>query len=340
MPAHSELAAGLKGTLAGALSDRPDNNHLNRLIEICHSLAFAAVCAKSARGRLYQEVSTNLSDLAFDCIAELFQRDEEGNLVRIRTYFESFDVRHATDPDLLAHLRRLVFSAVNQSLFRIYNDLDPSFGKILRNIKLAIQSLGNFRETERLGEPCIAPILCDPLEHLPLMEWDRLQTELAGMALGTEKIPELLAKLALLLRRQSEYARLIPLTTLARAVKGLYALKQIGPASATEEQHGAIHHDVATACRWASSIVRTKAEKKYVGKKKISQEILGKYLEAVDEYLAGKLNGGLKDLSLYESVIRVFPGMKRGAYNRVHRSRVDYLARQVEKLALDRLRKS
>ena len=74
-------------------------------------------------------------------------------------------------------------------------DLNDPFGKILRNIKLAIQSLGNFRETDRLGEPCIVPLLCDPLEHLPLMEWDHLQIELAGMVQGTEKIPELLAKL-------------------------------------------------------------------------------------------------------------------------------------------------
>jgi hypothetical protein len=337
MPAYTELLKGLRGTLLAALADPPDGRELNRFIDICHALAFSSIHAKAARGRLYQEGSRNYTDLAYDCIGDLFQRDEQGRLLRIKAYFDSFDIARATDEDLLAHLRRLVFSAVNQGLFRIYNDIDPAIGKILRNTKLAVNSLQTFTEAERLGEPCIQPTLCEGLEHLPVMELEILQAELARVTSGKELIPEILSKLSLLLRRQSEYARLVPLITLARAVRGLYAMKQLPPPPEAGEPP--LTNDVVVACRWASYVVRKKAEESYVARKKVSPELLEKYFVAIDEYLSGKLDGGPTDLSLYESLSRLLPRMKKGEYNRRHRARVEYLSRQIERLALDRLRK-
>ncbi len=42
--------------------------------------------------------------------------------------------------DLLGPARRLVFSHVNQALCRIYQETDPSLGKLIRNLKLAVKT--------------------------------------------------------------------------------------------------------------------------------------------------------------------------------------------------------
>ena len=173
------------------------------------------------------EDSLNTSDLAYDCIAELFRRDNDCDLIRIRTYFESIDIEASTDQELIVYLRRLVFSSVNQSLVRIYNSFDPHLGKILRNLKLSAQNLGTFTEIDRLGEQCLVPQLCDPLFHLPVVELDRLQAELSSRLRGTERIPEILSALSRYLREQSEHSRQVPLLRLALAIWWVYALKQI-----------------------------------------------------------------------------------------------------------------
>jgi hypothetical protein len=338
MPAYTHLLSGLRVNILAALAGSPSNRELNRLVEVCHSLALAAIHGKCGRGLLVLPKSNNPSDLAFDCIGELFRRDDQGSLVRIKAYFQSFDVDGATDEDLLAHLRRLVFSAVNQGLFRMYSDVDPAIGRIIRNIKLTVRSLENFIETDRLGEPCIAPALCDPLAHLPPVGRETLETELTHIASGLERIPEVLAKLSLCLRNQSDHSRLVPIVSLAHAIRGLYAVKQIAPISKTEEEGAMLSADVHAACRWAATMVRHKAQGKYTARGKVTGDVLDRYFEAVEEYLGGKLNGGPNDFSLCESTKRAFPGLTNYQYDRIHRARVEYLARQVERLALKRLR--
>lgn len=101
-----------------------------------------------------QRKSSELEDLAIDCIAGLFMRNDGGDFVQLKRYFSPHLPPHgrADDVELLILLRRLVIKKTKQELSRIFKERDPEGAKIIRNIRVAVKSandLATFRETGR-----------------------------------------------------------------------------------------------------------------------------------------------------------------------------------------------
>ena len=210
MSKYLHLSENLRENILAILAGSHTHAQLNRLVAVSHTLANSFLASKATAGTLVSVYGLNTSDLAYDCIAELFRKDTDGNYIQLFSYFNGLSLTTARDEEILAHLRRLVFSKVNQGVYRLYSEADPSLAKILRNTKLAISSLKNFTEVERFGEPCIAPSLCDTLEDCPAIEREFLEQQFIKHTTGREHIPELLAKLSLYLREQNEHSRIIP----------------------------------------------------------------------------------------------------------------------------------
>jgi len=87
-----------------------------------------------------------LDDLALDCIAGLFMRNEHGEFIQLKKYFCQNNDGLATmdDAEILVLLRRLVIKKTKQELSRIFKERDPEGAKIVRNIKVAIKSASDF----------------------------------------------------------------------------------------------------------------------------------------------------------------------------------------------------
>ena len=338
-PPFSLLLEGLREALRSVMNRSPHPQAVNRLVSICHGLALASLHMKRTHQLILVEDSLNTSDLAYDCIAELFQRDEDGDLIRMRIYFESIDFEGSTDQELLLYLRRLVFSSVNQGLARIYSNFDPGLGKILRNLKLSVQGLGTFTEIDRLGEQCIVPQLCDPLFHLPVVELDKLQAELSSRLRGIERVPEILSALSRYLQEQSEHSRLVPIMRLALAIRWFYAVKQIPSDLSHPAEEPFAEEDLMAVIQASCADIRRNVADGYPAKRSVSVETVDGYMEAIRRYLAGKLDGGDPRLSLFESLRALIPTLTKETYNGEHRSRLEYLARKTEKSVLERLRK-
>lgn len=98
--------------------------------------------------------SGELDDLAIDCVAGLFMRNENNEFVQLRRYFGPYIDAHVdpNDVELLIMLRRLVIKKTKQELSRIFKERDPEGAKIIRNIRVAVKNasdLGTFREMGR-----------------------------------------------------------------------------------------------------------------------------------------------------------------------------------------------
>ncbi len=189
--------------LSAILSGTYTDINLKHIVGLCHAFAVASINSKIAGGTLRREfIGMNSRDIAFDCIADLFQRGENSTMVQLQTHFKRINFDTASNQELLTHFRRLVFSKVNNGLFRIYNEVDPSLGKIIRNIKLVVGALRNFEEVERLGESCVCPSLVSKLAERPQMDLEILEKGLRRYADGTEHILDLMAKLSLYFSEQ------------------------------------------------------------------------------------------------------------------------------------------
>lgn len=339
MPFHPGLATGLRADLQALSSGRTDHATLTRVVTVCHALATAFLRSKRGVRALAARNGLRDTDIAYDCIAELFQRDEDGGFLQLRAFFAGLPLARMTDEETLAHLRRLVFSRVNHGVFRICNEFDPALGRILRNVKLAIQALRSFEETELFGELRIRPLLADPLEHLRPPERGELVAGMRRTAGPHPKIPDLLAGLSLYLREQCDHARGIPLMETALAIREYFS-DPPAEGDAVETAPGLAAEDTRRLLREACFRVRTAMEPRYVGRGKTTAGMFDTYFAVIEQGLRERfVEGNGEDFSYYEALRTHLPDLDRTEYRKRYKSHMEYLGRVALREALKTLKR-
>ncbi|MCK9410408.1 MAG: hypothetical protein WCX28_13860 [Bacteriovoracaceae bacterium] len=298
--------------------------HERFLLTFAHALATNILRIKFSHSpSIKQYIGLHERDLAYDCIAELFEHDDKGQLIHFKTYFSNFDPEALSQKETLVHFRRLVSSAVNQNLMHVYRDFDPSLGKIIRNIKLAIAAHKTFEEIDRFDEICIAPIHCELNEHLPTADIDFLFSLLQLHVRGDEFIPELLSLFSRCVRKQNEYCRITPIISLALTFRALFIVKQAPqtPSSSAED------HRIETLETIEKSINQVKSSivLRNNGKVRYNPESIDAYFNTIHSVLLAKINetNGSAD-SLFEGLKEHFQQLNKNEYKKFHRTKLEY----------------
>ncbi len=342
MSTHTKAIAGLRETLSAILEGTHTRVQVHEFVQRCNAIALTLIQSRIASGSIrLKHFGLDPCDIAFDAIADLFREDDEGRLVQINAYFESVEWEKMEDEALLIHLRRLVFARTNQGLFRMFQEVDPGLGKILRNTKLAIAALNTFVEMDHFGEPCIAPSLCDPLVRLPMIERDALERCLLEMTNGGERIPDILAKLSRYLREQRDHSRLVPILWVAFGIRSVYARVEVIEHEQPEAEAKLALDEMHIMLKDACARVMALNEKSYIVPGKLSKETYDVYFRVIERNLEKRLisNDG-HDVSLFKSLQEVLPEMSREEYVALHKGKIEYLARLAEKKAVEMFRKS
>ncbi len=333
------LHTGLHLRIAAVIRRTHTREDLHAVIAVCHALATAFVQSKQSSRTLIDRQGYSLADLGFDCIADLFQQDDRGDFIQLKSYFESLPSLES-DAATLAHIRRLVFSKVNHRVFRIYNELDPGLGRILRNVKLAVQTLHTFTEVERYGELFLAPSLCETLEHLPPAEPETLLHDLLAEAPAQARIPELLSCLSRTLRRQTLSSRLVGLLDAAMIIRDWYAADHRIPAEGDQPDAVLARDDametIRRSCRTAFEALR----ETYVGKKQMCPELFATCCAVVEESVIDRLvRNGDRERSFFQRLRDRLPELTEDEYRSTHRTRLEYIARKAYSQAVGDLRR-
>lgn len=331
MQPSSRLALQLRNNLPPVLDGHYSPCQLNTIVNICVALASELIERKWRSRKLLQGMSD--TDLAFDCIAEMFQQDDQGRLVQIEAYFDSVGLRSASDEELLVYLRRLVYAKVNQGFFRIYQDVDPVFSKILRNVKIAVDKLGQFEEIDRFGETFLAPLLCDKLLHLPLAEQDVIERHLLSVCTGVENVPRVLAEIALYLRSQDVHSRMIALMAVARTIQSMYEIKNRPLLESGEVHPDYDAPDTTLIVKSACAQVKQEMYAGYVEKGKVCEDVFNTYFETIEASMINRFVEGNGAGQTYFDLLKVrLADLTLKQYRSNHRAKLEYLG----KLATDR----
>ena len=82
----------------------PEMGNINKLVKLCHKMAVAYLRTKIFSNRYSEKrFGVNIDDLAFDVIADIFARDNNGNFVVIHKYFRQLgDISVLSDDELFA----------------------------------------------------------------------------------------------------------------------------------------------------------------------------------------------------------------------------------------------
>ncbi len=340
MTTGNSLAPDLRIWIEAAVGNTLSLPQLNGLVDLCHSMAAVALRRKIAPAMLDAGVhGTNYRDLAYDCIAELFQQGEDGSLLQIRAYFQGIDREAASDQELLTHIRRIVFTKVNHGVVRFYGESDPDLGKILRNVKLSIQAVRSFNVVERFGDTFLVPAFCPTLEHLPTYTREELENELRKVARIDDHVPAMLAHLSRLLRGQSDRSRLVPLTTVALAIKSIYFIPAAAEADHAAGDDPFTVPEILTLVQSACREVLGRMAAEYIDSGKVERDMFRKYIEVIEKNVALRFTGEESDgHSLFAGLQSLVPSLSEAEYRETHRARLEYLARLAYKRSVEMLR--
>ncbi len=335
--------AGLENlrTIISALSSRPlQRIELDQLVSICHDLALVRVKNRITAFSLQSRFQfSSFSDLAYDCIADLFLQDERGNHIQLKSFFDGTDLSIISDEQLLVNLRRLVFSRVQHGIFRILNEIDPQLGRLIRSIKLASEGLPNFSLVEKYGEMCLIPSSGESLEHLPAMDIEKLEMELAEAVNRENHVPSMLASLSRFLSRQTDFSRVVPVVRLAIAIRNRYVRKHEDGEPVAVVDENLTHQEAGTILSEVSESIRRQGHEKYVIRKKIPATDFENYMSVIETMLTVKyVHAADGDASLFGCLQKFYPSLDRSAYKKQHRARLEYLYRIADQEANRRLR--
>jgi hypothetical protein len=303
---------------------------------MCHAMAEGVLLRKGHLLHLLHVHGLNIRDLAFDTISDLFARDAEGHFPLLQAYFAAHDLPASTDDESYFLLQRLVLGRVRNGLFRLYGEMDPQLARILRNVKIAARSLGILIEADRPGEACLAPTLCDSNHHLPGVDVDQLTAWLCERSTGNEFMPELLGRIALILREQTTHSRIVPIVTIGLAIRAIYERKHTPQIAehVTWIDVGAM--DAGQAIRQCCAALKAHAYSKYVDRGKVGSEVFDAYFRVIEEMLEARfLQNDGDDFPLCDCFQKHMPGVPAQEYRKTHRSRLEYLARLAQERVTD-----
>jgi hypothetical protein len=304
-------------------------------VEASHRLAQAYLHTKRRRGQL-QFTDLAVEDLALDCVADLFARDEDGTFPVLKTYFGE-----ATGSDEETHvaLRRLVFSKVNESLFRRYREADPGLAKIIRNVKDAVAATEGLY-VERRGRRSWVRVGAEGRgagDRLPIAPPELLEAFFGAAIDHRVQVRDLVRCFVSFVDGHPHYDRGYPITALAQAIRAAFTC--VGVADADAGPADPVFHtfEVDEAIRSAVERVGAEKEAQYVGRGKVDAGLYGAYVQAVRVQLEGQYLNGAEPVSNYEALSRQVPDLEEGAYRRDHRNVVEYLGKLARARIAERL---
>ncbi|MCL5020424.1 MAG: hypothetical protein M1339_01915 [Bacteroidetes bacterium] len=317
-----------RGSLRAILDGACEHTSVNSLVKVCHALAVPYVRRRlSGDVVLRRTLELNIGDLSYDCLADLFAFADSGEFPHFQAYFAAYPPDMLSDQEVLVHLRRLVFSHVNQGIFRVYNEVDPSLGKIIRNIKLALQQFDSLVLIERFGVPCLAPAEGDRMLQNRNLEIEEVEAGLRGYIRGRDNIPYMLGKLALFLHETYDVCRVVPLTHAAIVFRSIYTTNAGDDAYASSVEENVDVSNLKEVVREAVEEVRKRMSPQYLRKKKMHPSLLDVYFKVIEERMRLTFSGDGSEKGLKELLGLHLDGMTDNEYKANHRSRLEYLSR-------------
>lgn len=307
---------------------------LREFVKLCHDLALPLARKKLQTGKLnLSSLRMSESEALYDCLADLFERDEHGYFVQFRNFFEreQIQVGVSSEEFLLESLRRLVFSRLNLGFIRLHSEADPVLGKILHNMDVAVDRSKLLSKVMRFGESYLIPANDDILPGRPVMPEEYIQRSFSQRVVIYDSMPVMLRKLHDVLLEQEEYQRVVSFVGAGLLFKSIYKLAERTEEEKVGAEHSAETADIQGVIERVCRELRTKFYPRYVGKGKLTRERFEMYLAVIRRAMNNGVGEGFERNSLFHSLAADLPGLTKQEYAKHHRSVLEYVNKEAKK---------
>ncbi len=321
-----------------------NTSELNLFIAYCQSLSKASLIHEIQHGRLNLDQSllgqNQIDDFALDCIADLFARDDRGDLFLIRRVFASMiDTPDFNTGKVVPTLRKLICSRVHQSLISLFSRVDKGGWKIWRNLSLVTKRHPHIHEftyltncyfyfdefdKERSTPQGLNPN-GDTIPDEILDEWIRQSLK------EHYGLPQSMATLFIKLAAHDEYQQFISRSQIYHHLKNhlnisytdVETMESIG-GSTSENDDFDVHPVTADTLSRLKSFIHHELSVRYLLKGKIESDLEAKYTQILELYFSDLLSDGyVEKLQQYLELTGCEPLMNGDWLN--HRGRLEYL---------------
>ena len=311
------------------------------MAEYCHDIAQTYLQFKLDKGEDYLlKVSLDRDHLAWDCIAGLFERDCEDQYLVFKNYFESYDIDALDTSEVKIALRRLVFSKVNDGIFRNFGSFDPSLRKIIRNIKLAVKDRDDIALDQLNGEKYIQLKQANDTSQ-PTIPPEFLEIRLFYRIKPNMTIPDITGHVRDILSSQSEYRDAIEVTQLAMSIRKVYA-RMNDYARQQKEKFQQLFFEDELEMLIEEAITRRKQELSttYVENQKMEQELFSAYFETVEEVLKDTFVEDNPNADTHFEHLKEYkPDITKEEYREDHRQYLEYFIQKTRENLILKLKK-
>jgi hypothetical protein len=265
----------------------------------------------------------DLNDLALDCIADLFKRDEDGAFPQLYSYYSRLISPSSSKEELFILTRKLIFSKVNQEIFRLYSDEDPGLSKIIRNLKRTLKFVPQLLAERRNGDIWIYLDDSDP--ELPIMPPEYMEARLSEGIASNPSFKCVLTTLCNVLNGQNEFRKMYPIMGIAIICRSLFLNLLGNPADYVFEEEGLRPDEINLFIQDSIRIIRKNTQNEYISKGKLSTYHYECYFKAMHQILIAQYvhNNGF-DKSFYEYLSSFIRNLTPEIYKSEHRSMFEY----------------
>ena len=323
-------ADSLRGYLLGSIRRTLPLSELTAFVHLSRNILQAYFDAfRPWTGVLCEKHGISRTDLAYDCISEVFARDPSGAFIHIEEFAKHLDEDLATIPDheLLATFRTLLIRFADVQLARLYALADPGGAKIHRNIREHVKRNGKDFELERdFRGLVLRPAGHDPLEELPPFPDEDLRARLVASVGSTRLIPDLLAILRTILIDQSRFSRTVPLILVVQMFKDVYYGMASGDGELVETipLEGLTQFDIDQIRLQVEGTIREKILVTYLARGKLDRHEAEVMFLAYQDLLMDWCSGAGSNGSIYRYLNQHLP-MDEETYAQSYRVKMEYL---------------
>lgn len=304
--------------------------------------------------------SLELSNIAIDCIAPIFRRNERHEFVELQKFFSHHfgNGNGADDLILFMELKALIIQSVKQGLAIIFKERDPEGARLFRNIRSAIQNSDDLIISENLSRVYVFSTinLNDPdlfrkfvgkeidIHHplvreklrcdLPLIPIPDLKNYFLAKYSPYSNIPTMIRNLLTIVNEKDELANYLSMDEIVGVAK--YFKRREVPISDFTEQ--ALVEETPEDVYDARQLnqIRLKItnriseliDEKYGFRQKFSADVLWAFRRALIHFSENYIDGR-KKISHYQLLKYSLPELTLKEYRETYRNAFEYLVKSI-----------
>lgn len=336
MTTVSEFIPSLSDIIHRICEGIPDEGELIPFIRLCTRLAMGYLRMKIAKGYRIGEslfmTDSEMEDIAVDCLADLFERNQTGEYVQLRRYFQPQLASTEDAESWLIAVRKLVVSRTEQALYRIFRERDPETAKIYRNIKLAVI---HHPELELHNTPSATLIIIDQTKtlrhsHSPgidALAFEAMTPRLLAELSASDTIPELIQKCLTVIRSCKNPPYAVTLASMATLLSRFRIEIQRADGRISQDaenpDESLVKNELRQKLKQLQKSLFKKIDDDYVKTRKINPDTALGLKNAISDITEDMLHGDT-DQSYYQYINTHLPKLTSQEYRENLRTRFEY----------------